>query len=88
MKSDEVAEDVVEIGATSNASSSAEVTARAVSFSFNEEIICSHGNLMPTLNRRLVSADVVALFGAYFPSAKYFASDTADCYQCRVSHFF
>lgn len=85
MKSDEAAEDSVELGANSNASSSADLQARPITFSFNEEIICPHGNLMPTLNRRLVSVDVVTLFGAYFPTAKYFASDAVECYQCCVS---
>lgn len=88
MKSDEnagVGDDVVEIGANSNASTNVgDLQARPINFSFNEEIICPHGNLLPTLNKRLVSADVVTLFGAYFPNAKYFASDAVDCYQCCV----
>ncbi|XP_044523778.1 ubiquitin carboxyl-terminal hydrolase 48 isoform X4 [Gracilinanus agilis] len=53
--------------------------------SFNEDILCPHGNLCITENeRRLVSKEAWGKLQQYFPKAPEFASYKECCSQCKI----
>ena len=55
--------------------------------SFNEEIVCPHGSLSTTLNKRLVPQDAFKIFNSYFPNMKKFSSEETECKNCKVNNF-
>ena len=56
-----------------------------ITFLFNEDIVCSHGGLATTTNKRLVSQEAFKIFNSYFPNMRQFLSDEAECNECKVS---
>ncbi|VVC42411.1 Ubiquitin specific protease, conserved site,Ubiquitin specific protease domain,Ubiquitin-related [Cinara cedri] len=58
-----------------------------MSWVFNEDITCSHGNLTIENNtRRLVPDSVWEILHSYFPKAPEFAKNTEPCNLCRNMH--
>jgi hypothetical protein len=55
-----------------------------ITFSFNEDIVCTHGCLSTTLNKRLVSQDCLKIYQSYFPNMRQFLSDEVECRKCKV----
>ncbi|XP_040926704.1 ubiquitin carboxyl-terminal hydrolase 48 isoform X2 [Betta splendens] len=50
---------------------------------FNEDIVCSHGNLsIAETERKLVSSEVWTKLRAYFPKAPEFTQNQESCQQC------
>ncbi len=59
-------------------------TSGAVAHSFNADIICQHGNLIPAeAKRRLVSRQVWRRLREYFPGAREFPRSASTCRQCQ-----
>ena len=61
---------------------------------FNEDLICEHGNLSPTPNKRLICAELwEKIFVSYFQDDEFesrvivFMSENTECKVCLVSEF-